>query len=226
MFDKGEADAGIVVAIPVSEILAVYDAAALLNDVEWAQAQRFHKLEDSLRFQGAHVLKRLLVGAAVGMETADLHFSRAAGGKPFLVNAGPLDFNLSHGGNWVVVAFSRSGRVGVDVESEREEDFWKEITSAFLAPMDAKNVGFLKMWTAKEAAVKADGAGLVIPLTEVVIDTEDSETFIAALPIERLYGKWRQLDATHVLAVATEKNPPAICVCTSVSILKRILEVI
>lgn len=226
MFDRGAVGVDIVVAIPVAEILAVYDAAALLNDAEWAQAKRFHKLEDSLRFQGAHVLKRLLIGAAVGMETADLNFSRAAGGKPFLVNAGPLDFNLSHGGNWVAVALSWSGRIGVDVESEKEENFWQEIAPAFLAPMESKIVGFVNMWTAKEAAVKANGAGLVIPLTEVVIDPAGSETFVATLPIERFYGKWCQLDPTHVLAVATEGNPPAIFVCNTVSILKRILEVV
>jgi 4'-phosphopantetheinyl transferase len=223
-FDKGEARADIVVAISVSEILAVHDAAELLNDVEWAQAERFHKLEDSLRFQAAHVLKRLLVGAAVGRDIADLHFLRAAGGKPFLVNAGSLDFNLSHGGNWVAVALSWSGRIGVDVESEKEGDFWQEIASAFLASMDVKDAGFLKMWTAKEAAVKANGAGLAIPLTEVVIDTTNSETFVAALRSERLSGEWCRLDATHVLATATDGNMATIYVCNSASVLKRILE--
>ncbi|WP_246659188.1 4'-phosphopantetheinyl transferase superfamily protein [Rhizobium sp. FY34] len=224
MFNKCEAGADIVVAIPVLDILAVYDPAAFLNEAEQAQAQRFHQLEDSLRFQAAHVLKRILIGAVVGKATADLHFARAAGGKPFLLNAGPLDFNLSHGGDWVAVALSWTGRIGVDVESEREDDFWQEISSAIMAPMDVKNIGFLKRWTAKEAAIKANGAGLAIPLTEVVIDTTDSETFVAALPTERLSGTWRQLDAAHVLATVTDGNMVEICVCNSVSILKRILD--
>ncbi|WP_081307466.1 low temperature requirement protein A [Agrobacterium tumefaciens] len=80
-----------------------------------------------------------------------------------------------------------------------------------------------KLWTAKEAAVKANGACLAIPLTDVVIDTEGPEIFIATLPTESLSGEWRQLDTTHVLAVATDTNIPTICVCSSVSILKYIL---
>lgn len=223
MVDRSLTVADIVVAIPVSELLVVCEPAMFLNEVERAKAERFHKMEDSLRYQAAHVLKRLLIGAAVGKDAVDLHFSRAAGGKPIVLDCGPLDFNLSHGGDWVAVALSRSGSIGVDVESEREDDFWQQIASAFLAPKEANNVEFLKLWTAKEAAVKANGAGLAIPLTDVVIDTDGSEIFTATLPTESLSGEWRQLDTTHVLAVATDTNIPTICVCSSVRILKHIL---
>ncbi|MDQ4408913.1 MULTISPECIES: hypothetical protein [unclassified Rhizobium] len=151
MVDRSLTVADIVVAIPFSELLVVCEPAMFLNEVERAKAERFHKIEDSLRYQAAHALKRLLIGAAVGKDAVDLHFSRAAGGKPIVLDCGPLAFNLSHGGDWVAVALSRSGSIGVDVESEREDDFWQQIASAFLAPKEANNVEFLKLWTAKEA---------------------------------------------------------------------------
>ncbi|MBO9653746.1 MAG: 4'-phosphopantetheinyl transferase superfamily protein [Agrobacterium tumefaciens] len=223
MVDNGQVGSDVVVAIPVCEVLAAYDATMLLNEAEQVQAERFHKKEDSSRYQAAHVVKRLLIGAAVGKNAEDLHFSRAVGGKPILVNGGRLDFNLSHGGDWVAVALSWSGRIGVDVESEREDDFWREIASVFLVPGEGKNVGFLKLWTAKEAAAKANGAGLAIPLPEIVIDTAGSQTFVAALPAEGLSGEWRQLDAEHVLAVATDAGMPEICICGSASDLRHVL---
>jgi len=93
-------------------------------------------------------------------------------GKPF-VASGP-EFNLSHAGQWVVLAMSPGNCLGIDIEEIREielEDF------AFSLPEVAEweqNYGkdqairlFFDCWTQKEAVLKASGQGLLAPMDQV-----------------------------------------------------------
>ncbi|MEW9612485.1 4'-phosphopantetheinyl transferase superfamily protein [Shinella sp. S4-D37] len=217
--------AGLAIAMPVSAVLAGFDPDAVLDPAERSQAGRFLKQEDTERYRAAHGLVRLLLGAATGRNAADLSFSRRPGGKPFLLDAGSLDFNLSHGGGWVAVALCRSGRIGIDVEAERPQPFWAEIAGSFLAPDEiasAGAIGHLKIWTAKEAALKAHGAGFAIAPENVTV-TAEGVGFTARLPAERFSGVWRRLGDGHVLAVAADDLVPEVAVCENASDLGAVL---
>lgn len=217
--------AGVAIAMPVSAVLASLDPETLLDPAERSQAGRFLKQEDGARYRAAHGLLRLLLGAATGRDAAALQFSRRPHGKPFLLDAGPLDFNLSHGGGWVAVAMSSSGRIGVDVEADRPRYFWEEIAASFLAPGEiprAGKIGFLKIWTAKEAALKAHGAGFAIAPETVTIATE-REGFIATLPSDRFVGAWCRPDDNHVLAVSADGVAPQVAVCENAGDLREVL---
>jgi phosphopantetheinyl transferase len=206
--------AGLAFAMPVSSVLGSFDPDSVLDSEEQSQAERFLKREDRERYRAAHGLVRLVLGAATGQNPAGLRFSRRPGGKPFLSDTGPLDFNLSHGGAWVAVALSRSGRVGIDVETERPLAFWEEIAGSFLAPDEiasAGAIGHLKIWTAKEAALKAQGAGFAIA-PDCVAVIADGAGFAAHLPADQFAGVWRRLDEGHVLAVASDGSAPEIAV--------------
>ena len=78
----------------------------------------------------------------------------------------PLDFSISHSGEYVLCALADTLRVGVDIEKIRpieladmEGSFspqeWREITTA----TDA-NRQLFDHWTRKEAVAKADGRGM------------------------------------------------------------------
>ena len=214
----------IAVAMPVDVILAGFDVDALLDLAERSQAARFLKQEDAGRYRAAHGLARLLLAAATGRNAAGLTFWRRPGGKPFLADAGPLDFNLSHGGDWVAVALSSSGRIGVDVEADRPERFWEEIAASFLAPGEAAGaVGFLRIWTAKEAALKAQGAGFAIAPDSFAVTVAGEAAFSVALPSDRFAGAWCRLGDGHVLAVAADGVVPQVAVCESAGDLQDVL---
>ena len=95
-------------------------------------------------------------------------------GKPYIAN-NPLSFNVSHSDSAFVIALSRKGRVGVDIEqlsgSEDIEtmsdyafsDFEKECV--FLS--GNKEQEFTAIWTLKEALLKALGVGLITKLNQV-----------------------------------------------------------
>ncbi len=83
------------------------------------------------------------------------------------------DFNIAHSGDWVVVAVSHGGPVGIDVEQMaaiRLRDFrsilcpeeWR-LLHTLEDPVDL----FFSIWTKKEAVCKAEGRGLYNALDTV-----------------------------------------------------------
>ena len=95
--------------------------------------------------------------------------------------------------------------VGVDVEAVRPLDH-AVLLADVLAPGEpapADTAGFLAVWTAKEAYLKALGRGLAVPMPSVVLDEERSRARMAPprhAPPARLTRL--ALPAEHVGAVA------------------------
>ena len=94
----------------------------------------------------------------------------APGGKPYWDG---IHFNLSHSGPWVTLAVG-TDPVGVDVECFREnrkvETLAKRhFTTEEQAFVRGSQERFLRVWTAKEARVKWDGAGLRTPLNSFCV---------------------------------------------------------
>ncbi|MDP1800257.1 MAG: 4'-phosphopantetheinyl transferase superfamily protein [Bacteroidota bacterium] len=89
----------------------------------------------------------------------------AADGKPYY-NGGRKKFNISHSRDYVVVAFSDQ-EVGADVECVSDFDiksishyFHPKETEYIIDSLDQKEA-FFKLWTRKEAYLKATGKGIV-----------------------------------------------------------------
>lgn len=100
-----------------------------------------------------------------------------ARGKPHLAKSARarggsvvLEFNWSHSGDYALVALSRRGAVGVDIERfgkklralEIARRFFDAGEAAALAALDAdvRDHAFIGLWCAKEAVLKAAGEGL------------------------------------------------------------------
>jgi 4'-phosphopantetheinyl transferase len=85
-----------------------------------------------------------------------------------------LQFNVAHSGGIALYAFSGGKSVGIDIESIRTDFACEEIAARYFAPAERKRLtqcptslkqrSFFACWTRKEAAIKAVGAGLSIPL--------------------------------------------------------------
>lgn len=104
----------------------------------------------------------LLLRRVLGV-TADHQLRRNEYGRPELAGEGPC-FNLSHGGNLVVLAVCNAP-VGVDIEPVREK-LPITIPRRFLRPDELAWLGeeptperFVWLWTRLESALKADGRG-------------------------------------------------------------------
>lgn len=207
----------IVLAATVDVTLDAFSI-SLLEASETKRLESFRNSEDARRFAAGRILMRSVITAVIDEETGQKPFAYGKYGKPYMPDAGTLDFNISHCGPWAAIGISFNGVIGVDIERQQPLAVWHEIAAEFLTPSDLlvpENLSnpdqLLKRWTAKEAILKAKGTGLTISPNTVCI-TPELETFVAVMDTYPFQGAWKALDATHLLAIATEKNRPEIMV--------------
>lgn len=86
-----------------------------------------------------------------------------------------VDFNISHSGEYVVCAISKTNRIGIDIEEikdipllEFENQFSKQELEEILQNKNSLHA-FYTLWTQKEAFLKAIGTGLYVPLNKISV---------------------------------------------------------
>ena len=144
---------------------------ASLSDTERARAQRFAFEHLKRRYFASHVALRDTLAECTGMAASDQRFSEGPFGKPTLVNAS-CAFNMSHSDDVALIAVAPTGEIGVDVEVLRpvndaialaECNFTPaEHQQVLSAPPEQRDLVFLRIWTRKEACLKAVGSGFSI----------------------------------------------------------------
>lgn len=150
----------------------------ILSPQERARAERFHFEADRKRCVLARGLLRLLLGHCLGRPADRLQFHYNEFGKPSLAGGlyPPVQFNVSHSGDLVLIAFGRDRALGVDIERMRTDVATEEIATRFFSAnecrdlaktaLDARCDAFFACWTRKEAYLKARGDGLSLPLEQ------------------------------------------------------------
>lgn len=135
-------------------------------------ADRFAFPSDRRRCAAAHALLRHLLGGRLGRASASLEFVLGAHGKPRLAGPTSTHFNLSHCAHSVLLGVSEVSELGVDLERWRQVPDLPELAARVLTTAERRELGreasedsatrFLRVWTRKEACVKAIGAGLSV----------------------------------------------------------------
>jgi 4'-phosphopantetheinyl transferase len=148
----------------------------LLSADERARVNRFQFEADRNRGIVARALLRLLLGHCLDCSVEYLTFATDRFGKPTLLAPAmaSLQFNVSHSGDYILIALNRRHAVGVDVERIRTDLAIEEIAQRFFSPRERRDLsaltpqerpgGFFTCWTRKEAYLKARGDGLTVPL--------------------------------------------------------------
>jgi 4'-phosphopantetheinyl transferase len=144
-----------------------------LSHEESLRTERFHFMEHRKGWEMTRGILRLLLASYVDTPAREIAFQYGAQGKPELKipASSNLHFNTSHSGDYAVFAFTRAGEVGVDIECVRDEMPRRDdIVRRYFAPEEQRQLlalpeseragAFFKLWTRKEAFVKARGTGL------------------------------------------------------------------
>lgn len=149
----------------------------LLNPRELERADRFKVPNAARRFIAARAVLRTLLGQVTATDPARIEFTYGERGKPSV--GGAPHFNASDSGDTVVVAMA-SEEVGVDIEGLRPLPNPDRLARRICTPdeleqLDALTEGeaaaaLLRLWTYKEAALKAVGLGLPGGLRNVDVD--------------------------------------------------------
>ena len=144
----------------------------VLDDSERARAAAFLSQRDRRQYTVAHGALRILAGRALRVTPSALCWNPGTYGKPAL--AAPwsgLSTSLSHSADLVAVAIAAGRAVGVDIQHLVPRLDVVAMSARFFPPAEAKYVAtghdasvraerFTRLWSRKEAVVKAAGGRL------------------------------------------------------------------
>ncbi len=205
-----------------------------LSTDELKRASRFHFDADRTRFIISHGSLREILSRYLRCQPSELSFSTNDYGKPSLtrsndfsrlsntttevVTTDKLEFNLSHSGNYAIVAVTHECKIGIDVEHIRKdieiEDLAarnfspSEISELMSLPSEQRTSAFFNCWTRKEAYIKSQGLGLSFPLDSFDVSLGEPAALLATRPDPREASRWSllslEIDPSHAGAVAVE----------------------
>lgn len=147
--------------------------ALALTDEELARAQRFHFPNDAAAWMRCRAAMREILAKNLGIPVRNVPLIYSEFGKPML--APPYDFlhfNLSHCPELALLATSHHGPLGIDLEPVTRAADLLGCEDSFCHPTEIscladekifRSLELLRIWTAKEALLKALGTGLSFP---------------------------------------------------------------
>jgi len=187
--------------------------AATLSAEEQAQAGRYRYALHRRRFVVRRARLRAWAGARLGVAPRAVEVLHDAHGKPAVIGL-EGHFNASHSGELMLIA-AAAVPLGCDIERIDAGIDWRPIADRLFAPEERTalaplndadgRTAFFRVWTRKEAFVKAIGAGLAFPLDAFAVGVEADPRLlrggagwsIAALPL-----------ADHACAVVAQTEAP------------------
>jgi 4'-phosphopantetheinyl transferase len=149
-----------------------------------------HERDGSAAKRTARAAVRELLAPMVGLDPAAVPLVRncercghPAHGRPRVAGFEHVSFSVSHSGDTALIAIATTGvTVGVDIEARRPRARLPALAQRVMAPEqfdawqrldpDIRLDEFLRVWTAKEAYLKAIGLGIVTRLADVPMEPD------------------------------------------------------
>jgi 4'-phosphopantetheinyl transferase len=177
-----------------------------LDEAERARAARIQVDDGWRRFVLGRGALRLILGRYLKRRPSDVVFAYGVHGKPGLAES-DLCFNYSASGGAAVMAFGIGTDIGIDVEEVRTIDQPLDIASKYFHPLEVRelaamsaterDVAFLRLWTCKEAVVKAVGLGLSMALDSFCLtDFATGNARLAHRPAVDDGSEWQLCDVS------------------------------
>jgi 4'-phosphopantetheinyl transferase len=140
-----------------------------LSNAERDRAKRIQNTAAREAFIASRSGIRSIIAGYLQIDSRDVHWEKDVNGKPIVSSAPHLHFSLAHTDRLVLLAFAMEP-VGIDCESMHRKPSIDAIAARYFAPAEAaflaalspaiRTDAFLRIWVAKEAALKLAGVGL------------------------------------------------------------------
>ena len=147
-------------------------AVSLLDNSEKARSSRFRSVRARREFVLCRAALRVILAERLGCSCGRLSFGELEHGKPYVRLAdrsADIAFNVSHSSGHGLIAITDKTCVGVDVEKRAPRRDFDGIGSLVYGPEERRLLGiaserekvqfFYRLWSMKEALIKALGTG-------------------------------------------------------------------
>lgn len=152
----------------------------LLSNDEQIRVQRFRQHEDRVRSIVTRAALRRLLAECVMSSPHEIPIESDKFGKPRLPAYYGVEFNVSHAGDFALIALSTRGEIGVDIEY-RFRDVG-DLCIHVLSPAERarriwSNKNFIDLWVVKESVLKALGFGIAEYLQAITVLPDDDGSY-------------------------------------------------
>jgi 4'-phosphopantetheinyl transferase len=175
-----------------------------LSEDELVRAEKLKIEEKKNQFVIARSVLRLLLSSVVGKSYQDIEFFYGEHGKPSIkesLNKQPIEFNISHSGNYALIAITLSHKVGVDIEEIKFDLDHQSLSKRFFSEQEYSELQrinesqqcdvFYSVWAKKESFIKATGQGVAFGLERFSVSLdEESETGLKVKTPVQLEDDW------------------------------------
>jgi 4'-phosphopantetheinyl transferase len=151
-----------------------------LSPDELERAGKLKIQRDREHFILCHSQLRLILSKYCDCLPGELSFRYNSCKKPLISNteSGELKFNMSHSDDLMLVGLCKRNEIGIDIEKVREVDELENIANENFSAQEIKYLmdssdkinTFFKIWTRKEAFIKAIGKGIHFPLKSFCVE--------------------------------------------------------
>ena len=151
-----------------------------LSNDERNRANRFFHDRDRNLFAMTRAILRTLLSEAASVPANQILFAEGPHGKPGLAGIKGPQFNVSHSGSWALIGLSDRRPIGVDIELTRNSGDELDLARSFFSDAEYRTLegledgarlqSFYKIWTCKEAVLKAIGAGISAHLKDFSVE--------------------------------------------------------
>lgn len=152
-------------ASPATEQLV----AGFATSADFGAAQRFRFAHRRRQFLAGRALLRRLLEQEVGWPRQLCRIAYDGNGRPAVFarnRSDGIDASITHSRDRVACAITAFGQLGIDIELRAPERAANRIAAAFFGPREQRivatdgNAAFYRLWTLREAMVKALGEGI------------------------------------------------------------------
>ncbi|SFT01882.1 4'-phosphopantetheinyl transferase family protein [Marininema halotolerans] len=171
------------VKLPLIPIQDLIPYLSLLTDEEKGVFHRYKVDHKKVEFLLGRLLLKSALSSRLGIHPEEITFCKNEYGKLFLTkNSQPsVHFNLSHTHGLLACAVTTECEVGIDVEGTHEDHLgvmktvFVENEISYIQQQrsdEEKQKAFYRIWTRKEAVMKAIGKGFSLPPLSFSVPTE------------------------------------------------------
>lgn len=163
-----------------------------LSKQELSEYESFGIQERRNQYLISRWLSKSLLGSLLGISAIDVSTTKGPLGKPYLedkLNSLKIDFNISHTKEITLVGIAHQMQIGVDVEKIVEKKKSNDLAGRFFMPSEAKWQAegssaqeqvsrFFRIWSMKEAVIKAIGGGVFQNIKQVTLQEENGSLIL------------------------------------------------